>query len=282
MLTISRYIFSFPGGRIAGRTICAVLAMFCLQTAAANDYFVEAVVFAWNDDGNIDAGDGAERWHIAGRDAAAMPSRIRNQSDNPAVASDKRLLDQAISRLVESRNAQLLMHQAWTQSRAGRDGSPQVAFTGAIERTTDLALDGWVRAYESSLLYIEIDLALTDPNAVAQIFLSDSRFLDRPSLNDVRGGRSLPQGSGDPTVENRGGVTVTTDAEGNVSFSNRGGGDGSGENGQVRSTTPGAATRTGLTWRISERRRVKFNEIHYIDHPKFGVLFTISRNDGSS
>jgi len=277
MLTIFRNILSFTSSPTASRAIVAVATMFWLQTATANDYFVEAVVFAWNDDGNVDAGNGAERWQIAGREAAAMPSRIRNQSDNPSVASEKKLLDQAISRLVESRNATLLMHKAWTQSRAGRDGSPQVAFTGAIEGAADLALTGWVRAYESSLLYTEIDLALTDPNAVAQVFSSDSPYLDRPSLSDVPGGLRR---SGDPTVENRGGVIVTTDAEGNVSFSNRGGG--SGENAQNQSTTPAAANRIGLTWRINERRRVKFNEIHYIDHPKFGVLFTISRNDGSS
>lgn len=35
---------------------------------------------------------------------------------------------------------------------------------------------------------------------------------------------------------------------------------------------------TGQLIRLKQRRRVKFNEVHYFDHPKFGVVVTISPN----
>ncbi len=35
---------------------------------------------------------------------------------------------------------------------------------------------------------------------------------------------------------------------------------------------------TGELIRLKQRRRVKFNEVHYFDHPKFGVIVTISPN----
>jgi hypothetical protein len=38
---------------------------------------------------------------------------------------------------------------------------------------------------------------------------------------------------------------------------------------------PGSSASTPLTYRISEQRRVKSQETHYFDHPKFGVLVRI-------
>ncbi len=39
--------------------------------------------------------------------------------------------------------------------------------------------------------------------------------------------------------------------------------------------------RDGLVHRLREKRRVKFNEIHYLDHPAFGVLIRVSPANAS-
>jgi len=263
--------------RSAALALALIFLPIAQPIATASDYFVEAVVFSWND--VDDSGSQAERWKIPGRDASKMPSRAKLQDDNPAVAKDRRLLTDAAARLVNNGNASLLKHQAWTQSRAGRGGSPQVVFNVNNAQNIELELSGWILAYESSLLYVEVDLALEDPNGVAQVFSSDpsSQYLQNQNTGDDP--QALSNSSpGNASVETRGGVIVTTDAQGNVSFSNRGSDEGGSNNSS--SSTSGYSSR-GLTYRITERRRVKFDEIHYIDHPRFGVLFTISRNNNS-
>ena len=40
---------------------------------------------------------------------------------------------------------------------------------------------------------------------------------------------------------------------------------------------PVSLIETGPSYRIFERRRVQIDETHYLDHPKFGVIFTVVR-----
>lgn len=50
----------------------------------------------------------------------------------------------------------------------------------------------------------------------------------------------------------------------------------------VDAGTPATFDRGPTAFRISEKRRVKLNEEHYFDHPKFGALVRVSRADTSA
>lgn len=254
--------------RIAALT--CLLAVLYASTALGNDYFVEAVVFEWTD--TQDQSATAERWKVAGRKPKSMPTPIRRLPGNIPKSSDKRILDQAVAQMLQNGSINVIKHQAWTQSRAGRSGSPQVEFT----EQSRTQLDGWIRVYDSNLLYAEVNLALLDPDAINLSYERDEFSQPQTTIDN----RMEQVESRKSRVVNRGGVTVTTDADGNVSFSNEGGVAGTASTANNQSVTLENAG-PGATYRINERRRVKFKEIHYIDHPKFGVLLTLIRNEQS-
>lgn len=128
-------------------------------------------------------------------------------------------------------------------------------------------------------------------SAWVQPLLSQGEAVDVP-LGDLSvtgsgssGQSASPRTAG--TVRIYGGRLLFADVELRVTLPRRpGAGAAAGQSAGAPSTGGGSFGRTRLddglrTFRISERRRIKLNEVHYFDHPHIGVVLSVSRYQGS-
>lgn len=127
-------------------------------------------------------------------------------------------------------------------------------------------------------------------SAWVQPLLSQSQAVDVP-LGDFSvtgsgssGQSTSPQVAG--TVRIYGGQLLFADFDLRVTLPRRpGAGAASGQSAGAPSTGGGNFGRTRLddglrTFRISERRRIKLNEVHYFDHPHIGAVLSVTRYQG--
>jgi len=144
-----------------------------------------------------------------------------------------RLVDTA-DRLRRQPRHTVLLHTAWRQPVGSRKRAQWVRLTDAPDGTSMPILDGMVRLSVRRYLHLDLDLVVT-------------RELDIPVTEPVARTVAIPLAEPVATP-----VTVIT---------------------------PGAApapaesfTRVRQPFRLIDSRRMRSDELHYVDHPAFGVL----------
>ncbi|WP_417532695.1 CsiV family protein [Marinobacterium stanieri] len=207
---------------------------------AADMYKVEMVVFA-----NLNSDDGGEFWP-----RLEAPDTLGSISLSPWNGYPLQYFEQLptgdlqlggdAAALSRSGNYALLYHKGWLQPIGGPSSARKVLIDANFE---DYALSGNLSIYKKRFLHAQPNLQLTS-----------NRLVDMPrdssTPDQAAETASMDQGINGSSVEN----SVETPEV--VGF-------------------PTEAETPANTWQLSQSRRMRSKETHYIDHPKFGVLLRI-------
>ena len=235
-----------------------LLSMLPLQ-AQARDYSVEAIIFnhVVADDSNVvewdqnaprnqRAQNRLDRFYRqakqAEQDRLEAP-QLTTQTEGGAAAPIETVVVNELTelltihdRLVQSPDHEILQVLSWKQSEANYQDSPLVpVFTPHMM--------GVLRVYAPNLLFTELNLLYT-PGEPLQPHLA---------LEQGEGSTPLPTPAAAPVVET---------SFGKFSY---------GPNGELYSAPVPIEER----YYIDEQRKLKLNEIHYFDHPRFGVILSV-------
>ena len=238
--------------------LVALLALLAAGAASAAGparhwYAVEVVVFAWTDP----AQRLTERWSEEARvpevpEDAVEPGTLAPVPAGRPVASlpagDASLLAETWARLERSGAVRPLVRAAWRQAPLGPDGAVPVRIRGGLPEGP------WLR-----------------PEALEPPLSQESGDVpaDQPGIA-VEAGPYVPPEAVDGTVR----VTLSRYLHVAVDLAYRGALP-------VEVTDPvtgaGMTTERRQVFRLHQRRRVRLGEVHYFDHPAFGVLVRVRR-----
>ncbi len=153
----------------------------------------------------------------------------------PASGSAPLRLSNSADRLRRQPGHTVLLHTAWRRPVGSQKQAPWIRLTDAPDATTAATLDGMVRLSVRRYLHLDLDLVVTREVEVA--------ITEEP----VTGTVAIPLAEPAATP-----ATVTTP-----------------------SAAPAPAvtyTRVRQPFRMIDSRRMRSDEVHYVDHPAFGVL----------
>lgn len=162
-------------------------------------------------------------------------------------------LQGAARRIESARDVELLLHTGWVQPGLPENKAVAIHFYEGMEDGLDstatnganpLRLDGTVRLILSRYLHLESDLLWRDP-------------VDATMASPA----AAAQQSGETTITGDGRGVVSADTA-------------------VASTMEGTVLESGYrVYRLQQSRRMRSNEIHYIDHPRFGLVVLVTPYD---
>ena len=147
-------------------------------------------------------------------------------------------LYEEVGRLVRSPDYEVWSYASWRQVAARTGSSPRVQMASLAA-----AFTGWLKVYDNNILLSEMDIEFIPDRDRALV-----EAPEEPVLNDLPDTDILlaPEAGYDV-------IDLPVEYE--------------------SVATPEPESR----YRINERRRVRFNEQHYFDHPRFGVLLRVER-----
>ncbi len=150
--------------------------------------------------------------------------------------------------LRKNENYQVLSHKAWKQQMQGEKQAPAIVVNGGRSLGTHKELEGYIKIHIARYLHVKTDLWLTDTKNLTETTEDNYSREEWPSL-PARPGTSASR--------------VNSNAAVNLgAFDNN-----------YKSAYPLATLR--------ERRRMRSNELHYIDHPLMGVLIMMTPIDNN-
>lgn len=247
------------------KRLLLALILFTPMLLAAEEtrwYQVEVIVFAHN---NSDYHN-SEHWPID----YSLPLIEGSQALKPAAAKSQRpqpfsLLPAAdlqlggtASRINKASDVELLMHFGWIQPGLEENKATAIhIYDGMLEgrrydhRDEVPRLDGTLRLILSRYLHLESDLIWRDPLGEEE----QARMSALPVLDN--GGTLAAQLDG---AEEQGAMS----AEENPGTAT---GDAAEESALI----------THHVYRMQQSRRMRSNEIHYLDHPRFGIVAFATR-----
>jgi hypothetical protein len=210
------------------------LSLFC-QGVQARDYQVEVVIFERS--GNTDVE--LEVWNFSPENLVERQSRLVNLSANASqeIEFDPVLTNLATvqSNLVDS-GIRILRSASWIQPPEVFQNAPLVSL--GIEGSS--MPYGFIKVYRTSLIFVDIDLQLSPFSDYAAFDFTDNSVLTDSAQPDIAEEQVLVGSN-----------------EGNNEDSNL----------EIAGQPP-----ADPHYFISEKRRVKFKEFHYFDHPRFGAI----------
>ncbi len=231
--------------------LATLLALLLAVPAAAQTlYQVELVVFA-RDSAEAEIEESWQRDH-----GLRYPKRLvglapaGDNSDPSQAAAPFQLLPAAARKLNESAraldrrsNLRVLFHGAWVQPAAGLDSADPVLITGGNRFGTHTELEGYVVLTVERYLHLRADLWMT------RFGTGNALDADVPVL---------------PTPV----VTVGSTAEDDTATSSA--------THDPQSSTAAPGYIPDRIYTLDQERRMRLGEVHYIDHPRFGLLVQIS------
>ena len=179
------------------------------------------------------ARDGMPRGNEKWPEFPELPDTTKARA--PASGSAPQRLSNSADRLRRQPGYTVLLHTAWRQPVGSQKRAPWIRLTDAPDATTAATLDGMVRLSVRRYLHLDLDLVVTREVEVA--------ITEEP----VTGAVAIPLA--EPAAAP---ATVTTPG-----------------------ATPAPAvtySRVRLPFRMVDSRRMRSDEVHYVDHPAFGVL----------
>ena len=197
----------------------------------------------------------------------------------PALEPAPNQLDNKVAALRRSSGYQVLFHKTWRQVLVQEHRAPEVLISGGPAHGDHHALEGSVTLSVSRYLHINTNLwwseldnassASGDPAAATGILIParpTQKALSRSGGEPM--GLSANNGFGFNQAASAGNGSYSTNADSAEFFGN---------------DTPAMDTRT-FAKRVAvlqEERRLRSGELHYIDHPKLGVLIEIRKVESS-
>jgi hypothetical protein len=171
----------------------------------------------------------------------------------------ERMLAEAATRIANSRNYRLLAHLAWRQPRPERNAPDPVLVTGGQQVGEHRELEGSVVLSRTRFMHLETRLWLND-------FADPASAVEGPGVE-------LPPVPVPPSED-----TMLDDAVyaapqvPDNAYPARGEDETAGESVQTIVPAPAHVLRSVV---LSENRRLRSGELHYIDHPMLGVLIKL-------
>ena len=259
----------------------ALLLALCASGADAASYAgtqfeIELVVFS-RDNGMSQS---RETWPAApqlqyGKHWVDFETPSATDAALPVLQPAENQLSNKVAALQRSRGYQVLFHKTWRQVLVQEHRAPEVLISGGPEFGDHHALEGSVTLSVSRYLHINTNLWLSD--------FDDTGSLSADSATADSGILIPPQ----PVAKRRSQSGEPMDLSANNGFGfNTAGSASSGSYSTSANSAeffPGdagiapARTFAKHVVVLNEERRLKSGELHYIDHPKLGVLIEIRK-----
>lgn len=233
-----------------------MLLLACGHAAYARDYAVELIIFERPNAPN----EAKEVWNFSSERLVSRLRKMHNLADQAIVYETLPELDSADTRYkimpalsnlaVISNNlvaaGYRILHAAnWIQPAAAYQHAPLISF-GAAD---SLLPYGFIKVYKTTLIFADINVQYSP--------LTLTGFTDANTV-------SIPR--------------INTDANEGLSVTNT---DRANTNGAKANTVETISEPQQPHFFISEKRRLKFKEIHYFDHPLFGVIIGVWSSEQS-
>ncbi|WP_237064780.1 CsiV family protein [Microbulbifer guangxiensis] len=236
--------------------LCASLVLATASGIAAaknyagNTFEIEMIVFS-RDSGMAQSG---ENWPSSPR--LEYPQQWVGfdtmGGDSPVLRPVATRLDNKAAAIRRARGQQVLFHKAWQQVLQNKRRSPAVVISGGERRGENHQLEGSVTISVARYLHLSTNLWLSDfgPGTLsAAIPNAGSITLPLPPVAE-------PEVFGEP-MDLAGQVAARPATLSTMSAEPR---------------APMTATRVAL---LQQERRMRSGELHYLDHPRFGVLIEV-------
>ncbi|WP_226661896.1 CsiV family protein [Microbulbifer aggregans] len=245
----------------------ALLLALCASGAEAASYAgtqfeIELVVFS-REDGMKQSRESwpaaprleyADRWVDFDTPSSSDPTL-------PALLPAANQLGNKADALRRSSGYQVLFHKTWRQVLQEGRYAPQVLITGGQPLQDHHALEGSITVSVSRYLHLSTDLWLSELDAPASASLAQT---STPGIQVPRQPKTplRPQESEEPMTLSSANSGYSTSADTATFY---------GE-GESLGPAPFFASRVAV---LQEERRLRSGELHYIDHPKLGVLIEV-------
>ncbi len=204
--------------------------------------------------------------------------------------------------LGRDRNMRLLAHKTWRQPMTGKDNAPSLVMTGGDAFGEHYELEGSIRLYVSRYLHLNTNLWLTqfeanidqetehwpalplrpEPIAFEEPILEDA--LPKESSLDATEGTNSNTGSLtyetavtdiDEETKNKSGFGLSYQAGGGTEFGEFAGPSLLDNIGQGSTEQAPYVIRHIVS--MKQNRRMRSGEVHYLDHPKLGIIINIEK-----
>ena len=255
--------------------------------AATRWYHVEVVLFAqgadddawrrndWREEGPPALAKNTVEL-LPGLDAAGLPAGSNRRHAFRTLPASALDLGAVADRLGRSNDYRVLLHVGWNQPGFSDDEAPAVhlgtlgALAGAEERSADPGgeeVEGAVRFWRRRFLHVDVDLSFGDIEA-----WRERREGATPAA--VRPGGERAAVSGPATDGARTG-TPALPAEGSAGRAE--GSTAEGDEPETDARRMAGADEPLRVTRLTRSLRLRSGRLHYIDHPRFGVLLVVRR-----
>jgi hypothetical protein len=180
---------------------------------------------------------------------------VEAKSQLSALTKDLYVLQRYRDALARSENFKILTHMAWSQQMANEAESPAIIISGGDEIGNHQELEGYLKIHIARFLHVTSNLWLTNTSAE-----SVNSTIEWPALPPMP---SLAQaGRSKPLNLQAGKLAQTEVYSGVLKEINRGFNRGFDAN--YNSPYPIIT--------LQNKRRMRSNELHYVDHPAMGIL----------
>ena len=176
---------------------------------------------------------------------------VEAKSQLSALTKDLFVLQRYRDALARSENFKILTHMAWSQQMANEAESPAIIISGGDAIGNHQELEGYLKIHIARFLHVTSNLWLTDTNAD-----NVNSTIEWPALPPVP---SLAEAGRSKILKLQARELVQIDANSGV----------------LKGIDRGFDTNYSSPYPIitlQSKRRMRSNELHYVDHPAMGIL----------
>lgn len=258
--------------------LACVLTAFATQAADTNLYKIEVVVFERLTP--EDNSPGRERWprdiqlNLPG-DAVTLEAAEQYESGVPSgyqhLPEQEYRLTREKNALSRNGQARVLFHQAWVQA-LDQAGNRPVRITGGGTFGLHTELDGTIRMSLGRFVQLDADLWLSKfVNNSGQV---PEMWSPLPVSEEAAGSEELVH------QEEFAGGQPALDAHQPAPYDEAGAAMGPFERAEVADQGVAAPFLVEQIVTLNQKRRLRLGELHYLDHPKLGILVLVQRHEG--
>lgn len=185
----------------------------------------------------------------------------------PALQPVPNQLDNKVAALRRSSGYQVLFHKTWRQVLQNERRAPQIMINGGPTFGEHHALEGSVTLSVSRYLHLSADLWFSEFANAPQSTMGEATTA---GILVPLQPKTTAQPSGEPVELSSGGSFGYSNADG--SYSTSADSASFGPASRANRAAPAYAAKVAV---LKEERRLRSGELHYIDHPKLGVLIEV-------
>ncbi len=216
-----------------------IFLLLCSSPAQARTYIVELIVFQRT---NADSQSDQTVDFSSDRIARKRLHMERLLSKSRAINTSSQLYKLAsVQKKLTNSGMRILKTARWNQESRVYQHSPLVS----IGNLNSPLSAGFIRVYKTSLIFVDVDLQLTPTFYVPALTNSAANLSENELLSSAEAN-----------------LTTTVGEENMHPL-------------QTAHPKPVSIEQQQPYFFISEKRRLKFKEVHYFDHPEFGVIMGV-------